>query len=97
MNKKKLNQEVFDEINGILMKWNPIGVYGPALNDEYHHYIPQIFRIGQSKEELTKYFINLLDELGLEFDSNNKKYLKDIDDLSKQVMNIVSSYDIDSE
>jgi hypothetical protein len=70
-NKKEINAE-FHTINNILMEWNPLGVEGPALRDEYIGYVPKIMRLRKEPHELREYLKkDLLNSLGVTYNSES--------------------------
>jgi hypothetical protein len=84
-------EQQYDTINKLLMEWNPIGVVGPALEDEYRSYVPRIFERREHLEELTVYLQELLGELGLEFDSDNDLQVKELENLALRIVKSVAS------
>jgi hypothetical protein len=63
----------FHAINDILMKWNPLGVEGPALRDEYIGYIPKIIRLRKEPHELKAFLKkDLLNSLGVTYNSESE-------------------------
>ncbi len=63
---KKELLHTYNTINQILMDYNPLGVEGPALNEEYRQHIPQIMKIMNEREQLLAYLQQLfVKELGI--------------------------------
>ena len=81
-------QKLHSEINAVLMRWNPIGVLGPALLDEYTKYVPVIAEIRQDREKLGSYLRRLVDELGLEFDAQNQEQVDEIEEVSSKLASL---------
>lgn len=55
------------------MEWNPLGVEGPALRDEYIGYIPKIMRLKNEPHELMEYMRkDMLNSLGVTYNSESE-------------------------
>ena len=66
-------------INDILMEWNPLNIDGPALQEEYLRYIPNIISIRSDKDQLFKYLENILkNEMGLIYNQNINKEIVEV-------------------
>jgi hypothetical protein len=71
-NKRGFNAE-FQTINNILMEWNPLGIEGPALRDEYIGYIPKIMKLRKEPHKLREYLEkDLLSSLGVTYISESE-------------------------
>ena len=69
--------KVSEDINHILAKWDPIGVGENIATDEYKGYIPMILHLLPNRQELMEYLENvLMNDMGLDYTSNNKKKMK---------------------
>ncbi|MES2653128.1 MAG: hypothetical protein V4663_15410 [Bacteroidota bacterium] len=75
----------YNSINEILIEWNPLGVDGPVLKEEYIAIIPSLITIERDRNKLTEYFINLLEKnYGVNYSQK---------ELTKIVDKIIKSYD----
>lgn len=73
MKVKNATNSDFYAINDILMAWNPLGVEGPAVRDEYIGYIPQIMRLRKDPHYLREYLKkDLLNSLGVTYNSESE-------------------------
>ena len=82
--------EIYEEINNILAKLNPIGVCEDIALDEYGGYIPVIVHFLQNRQELMEYLEKILiDDMGLNYDSYNEKHF---DNLQKVCDNLMKIY-----
>ena len=79
-------QILIQEINEILSNWDPIGVEKPIAEDEYRGYIPEIMQAMDSKENLKKCLIHILDRLGMSYDVNDNSFEKDILFISEKIL-----------
>jgi hypothetical protein len=76
-----LNNEMDDleiKINLILCDWNPIGVDKGIAETEYATYIPQIIKSLKDDQTLMHCLQDMLDKMGLNFDSNNRQHTEDL-------------------
>jgi hypothetical protein len=64
------SKNLYNEINSILVSWNPIGVVGPAVQDEYKKYVPKIMQMRNTRDGLLEYLRTLVLELGLSIDNS---------------------------
>jgi hypothetical protein len=62
----------------ILCDWNPIGVDVHIAQSEYANYIPQIRKSMIDGQTLMHCLQNMIDRMGLNFDSNNKRHMDDL-------------------
>jgi hypothetical protein len=86
------NVSIFDAINEILLSWNPILLKDP-LDDEYTDIIPIIINSDQSVYTLQKILKNyIIDTLGLCDDETNPKLVKDVEEVSQKIFNILKQY-----
>lgn len=79
-------QILIQEINKILSNWDPIGVEKPIADDEYRGYIPEIIQAMDSKENLKKCLIHIIDQLGMSYDVNSDFFEKDILSISGKIL-----------
>lgn len=78
-----------EQVNIILAEWNPIGVPTHIAFDEYTRYVPRIIDALQKKGELMNCLEDILvNQLGLEYDSNNETHLKDLQNVYSRLLSI---------
>lgn len=81
--------KVSEDINHILAKWDPIGVGENIATDEYKGYIPMILHLLPNRQELMEYLENvLMNEMGLDYNSNNKNHLYDLQKICNSLIEI---------
>lgn len=79
---------MFDEINKIMSEWDPIGVGYPLSLSEYKQYTPMIISLMPDKTSLEHYFIELLGNMGLDFDPNNHSHQQDVQMVVERILAI---------
>jgi hypothetical protein len=81
---------IIENINQVLAEWDPIGVGKTIATDEYRGYIPKILKSISDKNALTECLINVLvNEIGLDYDSSNKSYVKDLEQVCEKIMQVI--------
>jgi hypothetical protein len=53
---------LYNSINAVMVEWNPLGVEGPALNDEYISIIPSMMRLKVEENEIAAYLRQTMEE-----------------------------------
>jgi hypothetical protein len=71
-------QDLEIKINLILCDWNPIGVDKGIAQTEYAAYIPQIIKSLKDGQTLMHCLQDMLDKMGVNFDSNDKRHREDL-------------------
>ena len=85
--------KVSEDINHILAKWDPIGVGENIATDEYKGYIPMILHLLPNRQELMEYLENdLMNEMGLDYNSNNKNHLYDLQKICNSLIEIYQNH-----
>lgn len=65
--------ELAENINRILVNWDPIGVGKEMANYEYKGYIPMIIHHIQNRQELVRYLEKIvMEDMDLDYDSHNE-------------------------
>lgn len=59
--KKRQFPEHFNSVNDILMEWNPLGVDGPILSEEYLTIIPMLLKLRNDKNKLKEFLTATFD------------------------------------
>jgi len=59
--KKKQFSEHFYLVDNVLIDWNPLGVDGPALKEEYLSFIPSLLKLKNDKNKIIEFLRNTLD------------------------------------
>ena len=84
---KRKPSSIYENINEILALWNPIMLPKPIALDEYTRFIPRIMKNLSNKENLIKCLEDILsNELGLEYNPNNKTHSSDLEEVSQKFM-----------
>ena len=90
---KTENTKVSEDINHILAKWDPIRVGENIATDEYKGYIPMILHLLPNRQELMEYLENvLMNEMGLDYNSNNKNHLYDLQKICNSLIEIYQNH-----
>ena len=70
------------------MEWNPMGVEGPAIKNEYTRYIPTIIKLKNNKQDLADYLEKVfVDDIGV-LDSTNLSYKSHLNVLCDKINKI---------
>lgn len=76
-------------INDVLMEWNPIGVIGSVLMDEYISYIPRLMKVKDNTDLLIKELENILTkDLGMRYDSTDTQQRQELIDVANKIKSI---------
>lgn len=78
-----------ESINKILAEWDPIGVGHPICNHEYRQYIPEIIQASSSQEKLELSLAKIINNLGLDFDTNDLNQRKEINEVAEKIIKVV--------
>lgn len=85
--------KVSEGINHILAKWDPIGISENVVTDEYKSYIPMILHLLPNRQELMEYLENvLMNEMSLDYNSNNKNHLYDLQKICNSLIKIYQNH-----
>lgn len=71
-------KKYIEEINQILIEWDPIGVGEEIARDEYRGYISNIIKTSGSKDAIMKCLEKIVNELEVGFDFNDEKQIQDL-------------------
>lgn len=86
--KKRFSVE-YHLINDVLMEWNPIGVIGSVLMDEYVSYIPRLMKVKDNIELLVKELESILsNDLGMRYDSTDAQQRQELIDVANKIKSI---------
>jgi hypothetical protein len=66
------------KILSIICDWNPIGVDNHIAQSEYASYVPQIRKSMKDRETLMHFLQNMVNIMGLNFDSTPKQITEDL-------------------
>lgn len=73
-------------INDVLMEWNPIGVIGSVLMDEYVAYIPRLIRVKENSDLLLKELeIILTKDMGIRLDPLNAEKKQELVNVARKI------------
>ena len=79
--------KIYEEINLILSKWNPIEVPTDIAKEEYRSYITRILMAGSDYEKIkAELIIILTSDLGLNYDENNVIQKNDVGKVSTEIL-----------
>ncbi len=82
--------EKIQEINRIIKEWNPLGVVGPALEDEYLGLVPSILKL-KTEFELENFIISELDaKYGIDCKDENGNSNQDLTDVVNKLSKVLS-------
>lgn len=79
---------MFEQINNILTKWDPICIGLPIAQSEYTQYVTPIILLKDNQFELEKYLYKILDDLGLSYDKEDQFVKDDIHNLTIEIQAI---------
>jgi hypothetical protein len=71
-------KKYIEEINQVLIEWDPIGVGEEIARDEYRGYISNIIKTSGSKDAIMKCLEKIVNELEVGFDFNDEKQIQDL-------------------
>ena len=83
---------LYEEINQILMIWNPIGVEQTIVEDEYQGYISLILGSINCEDSLIQCLEEILQNMGLRY--NTKQQNADLREISKKIMAVYEKFNI---
>ena len=69
------------KINNILSDWDPIGIGMPMAKYEYKKYAADILYLLDDEKLLTEYVVNLIKNIGLEYDAKDATQINEINTL----------------
>ena len=85
---------LIEKINQVLSEWDPIGVGEIIATDEYRGYIPIILRSVSDEKTLIECLENILvKEVGLDYDSFNESYAKDLKQVCEKIIQVYNNYE----
>ena len=83
-----------EQINTVLMDWNPIGVGADIAESEYEEYIPQLIQKAKDQKELTVYLEKILvNDMGLSYNRDDKTQRESVQTVSNKIVHICHSSD----
>lgn len=83
--KKRFSAE-YHLINDVLMEWNPIGVAGGLLMDEYISYIPRLMKVKENRDLLLKELESVLvNDLGMRYDPSDAGKHQELIDVANKI------------
>ena len=93
LRRKKMDNELIDNINLILAKWNPLEVPEIIADSEYSSYVDYFLSIRNNQEDIKKQLIRILiNDLGLEYSENNNFQKKEIDTVASEIFCSIQDY-----
>lgn len=73
-------------INDVLMEWNPIGVIGSVLMDEYVSYIPRLIRTKDNLDLLLKELESILTkDIGMRYDPEDVEQKQELLEVARKI------------
>jgi hypothetical protein len=73
-------------INDVLMEWNPIGVLGEVLMDEYITYIPRLVKVKENPNLILRELENILTkDLGMKYDHANAEQKQELINIANKI------------
>ncbi|MBK8563185.1 MAG: hypothetical protein IPN76_07495 [Saprospiraceae bacterium] len=76
------------KINEILSNWDPIGVGLPLALSEYEQYVLRLKPYLGDEIKLTHALINMLIEMGLDFDPSDSNHQKDVNQVLEKLLKL---------
>ncbi len=87
--KGEKNPPIYNEINKILMEWNPIGVDESVLNTEYASYIAEIVETISDFDKLVKQLEDILiNKIGLAYNPMDTEHKKDLLNFAQKMYDV---------
>jgi hypothetical protein len=78
---------LFDEINIIFSKWNPIEVPTDLAKEEYKSYITRIIKVGRDYDKIKKELIIILtSDLGANYNENNVLQKSEVEKVTTEIL-----------
>ena len=79
--------KIFDEINIIFSKWNPLEVPTDLATEEYKSYITRIIKAGRDYEKIkTELVIILTSDLGVNYNEDNVIQRNDVEKVTMEIL-----------
>lgn len=79
----------YNEINQVLMDWNPLSVVGPALSDEYIGLIPSIMNQRRESDLISFLEKTLSTQYGVEYEDADIEGKKEFQSVIKRLSTIL--------
>jgi hypothetical protein len=79
-------------INNILSEWDPIGIGMPMAKYEYKKYAADILSLLDDEQLLKEYVINLIKNIGLEYDATDGSQIIEINTLIDRLKTEVNNF-----
>mgnify|MGYP000764611519 FL=1 len=87
-------KKLIDQINKVLINWDPIGVGADIAETEYIDYIPQIIKNATDESQLMVYLEQmLLNDMGLSYNKRNLVQYKTMQTVCTEIIHICKSVD----
>lgn len=87
-------KKTIERIKQVWLDWDPIGVGEELARDEYNSYIPHILQSSQNKEQLMKCLENIVNKMGVGFNSKDKKHTVDLKTICNKFIQAVQGTEI---
>lgn len=82
-------KKLIDQINKVLINWDPIGVGTDIAETEYIDYIPQIINNATDESQLMVYLEQmLLNDMGLSYNKLNPIQYRTVQSVCTEIFNI---------
>jgi hypothetical protein len=80
---------MFEKINVILTKWDPLSLGPEIADDEYRGFIPEIMKNMDNRVNLILYLENMLvNDLYTGYDRNNREHKESLDLIVSELMKL---------
>jgi hypothetical protein len=81
-----------ENINQVLVEWDPIGVGKIIAIEEYREYIPIILQSVNDKKTLLNCLSNILvHQMGLDYDSSNILHINDLKQICEKIIQVYNA------
>lgn len=82
-------KKIIEDINRVLVDWNPIGVPENIATEEYKGYIPLILQSIESRQQLMNCLVDILiNKLELDYDPTNKEQSEDLQQVCDKLIQV---------
>ncbi|MCU7492347.1 MAG: hypothetical protein HF300_11185 [Ignavibacteria bacterium] len=85
-----MSKYLFNKINEILARWNPLDVPHFIASDEYKSYVNDIVSQGKDFDKIRSELKRILvDQMGLTFSDDIPEHSLDLDNVAKEIFNVL--------
>ena len=90
-----MRDRLYEDINAILAKWNPIEVPTDIAEGEYSYYVTRVIKAGIDFEKIKAELVVILtSDLGLNYDEKNYIQKSDVENVATEILNKLSKCNV---